>query len=78
MIARVNLIHSKLIFLKKILQKINTLKKKNSASELHCSLRHGLKKTSLVTTQTRVKQLGAAFNGTQTRPQNLAGPINSK
>jgi len=41
MTIRVNLIHYKLIFLKKI-QKLNTLKKKkkssrNSASEFHCS-----------------------------------------
>jgi len=39
MTIRVNLIHSKLFFLKNI-QKLNTLKKKkvqsNSASELHC------------------------------------------
>jgi len=56
MTVRVNLIHSKQIFLKKILQKINILKKKrNSASELHYSLKHDLKKTSLVTMQTQVK-----------------------
>jgi hypothetical protein len=78
MIAQVNLIHSKLVFFKKNITKNKHIEKKNSASELHCSLRHGLKKTSLVTTQTQVKQLGAAFNGTQTRPQNLIGPINSK
>jgi len=40
---------------------------------------HSLTKTSLVTTQTRVKQLGAAFKKkTQMRPHILVGPINSK
>jgi hypothetical protein len=81
MIVRVNLIHSKLVFLKKNITKNKHIEKKQCkwiALFLHCSLRHGLKKTSLVTTQTQVKQLGATFNGTQTRPQNLVGPINSK
>jgi hypothetical protein len=41
MTMRVNLIHSKLVFLKEKIQKLNTLGKKkvhsNSASELHCA-----------------------------------------
>jgi hypothetical protein len=39
---------------------------------------HSLTKTSLVTTQTQVKQLGAAFKETRMRPHILVGPINSK
>jgi hypothetical protein len=39
---------------------------------------HSLTKTSLVTMQTRVKQLGVAFKKTQMRPHILVGPINSK
>jgi len=39
---------------------------------------HSLTKTSLVTTQTRVKQLGAAFKKMQMRPHILVGSINGK
>jgi len=49
MTMRVNLIHSKLVFLKKI-QKLNTLEKKkvqsNSASELHCARKHRILQSS--------------------------------
>jgi len=49
MTIRVNLIHSKLVFFKKI-RKLNTLKKKkvhsNSASELHCARKHKILQSS--------------------------------
>jgi len=56
MTMRVNLIHSKLVFLKKKIQKLNTLegKKKKftctvcvlSASELHCARKHRILQSS--------------------------------
>jgi len=50
MTMRVNLIHSKLVFFIKKIQKLNTLKKKkvhsNSASELHCSRKYRILQSS--------------------------------